>query len=208
MDNTFRTIKEPLSGEISEKKSRFIASIVPVKSEEEALAHIEKIKKLHRDARHNCWAYILSEGNISRSSDDGEPSGSAGKPMTDVIAGKGLKDVCAVVTRYFGGTLLGVGGLVRAYSGAVEEALKDAEFTLMTDCERMTVTCGYTDLGKVKNLIEKTRSKTLAADYAENVVFDIAVVRDDAQKLTSDIKESTADRAAVLSQGVFFCIIS
>ena len=114
--------------EIIEKKSRFIATVAPVESEEEALAFIEAMKKKYWDARHNCFAYVIGErGQLARCSDDGEPGGTAGKPMLDVLMGEELIDVCAVVTRYFGGTLLGTGGLVRAYSGAVKEGLANAQ---------------------------------------------------------------------------------
>ena len=115
-------------GEIVEKKSRFIANIFPVHSEEEALAYIEEIRKKHYDARHNCFAYVIGEKNeVMRGSDDGEPSGTAGRPMLEVLLGEELHDVLAVVTRYFGGTLLGTGGLVRAYSAAVKEGLSKTE---------------------------------------------------------------------------------
>ena len=113
--------------EISEKKSRFIAHIAPAQTEEEAQAFIEKIKKQYWDARHNCWAYSIGEKQPAlRCSDDGEPSGTAGKPMLEVLTGQELHNVVAVVTRYFGGIKLGAGGLTRAYSQAVAEALKEA----------------------------------------------------------------------------------
>ena len=124
MTESSRIVYRGGTGEITEKKSRFIADIRPVSTEEEALAFIEEIRKKYWDARHHCYAYILGErGQQSRCSDDGEPSQTAGRPMLDVLTGEGLTDVCAVVTRYFGGTLLGTGGLVRAYSGAVKEGL-------------------------------------------------------------------------------------
>ena len=124
MTESYRIVYTGGSGEIVEKKSRFIADIRPVSTEEEALAFIEEIRKKYWDARHHCYAYILGErGQYSRCSDDGEPSQTAGRPMLDVLAGEELTDVCAVVTRYFGGTLLGTGGLVRAYSGAVKEGI-------------------------------------------------------------------------------------
>lgn len=121
---SYKIVYEGADGELVEKKSRFIAQIRPVASEEEAFAFIEEVHKKYWDARHHCYAYIIGErAQTARCSDDGEPSQTAGKPMMDVLAGEGLHDVCAVVTRYFGGTLLGTGGLVRAYSGAVKEAL-------------------------------------------------------------------------------------
>ena len=114
-------------GELVEKKSRFIATTRPVESEEEALAFIEEMKKKYWDARHNCFAYVTGDrGQLQRCSDDGEPSQTAGRPMLDVLLGAGIRNICVVVTRYFGGTLLGTGGLVRAYSGAVQEGLKNS----------------------------------------------------------------------------------
>ena len=119
-------------GEIVEKKSRFIGQIEVVKTEEEAYAFIEKIKKKHYDARHNCFAFSIGEDMpLQRFSDDGEPQGTAGKPMLEVINGSGIHNICIVVTRYFGGTLLGTGGLVRAYTDASKEALKYCETKLM-----------------------------------------------------------------------------
>ena len=114
-------------GELTEKKSRFIATTRPVESEEEAVAFIDEMKKKYWDARHNCSAYVIGErGQVQRCSDDGEPAQTAGRPMLDVLLGAEVKNICVVVTRYFGGTLLGAGGLVRAYSGAVQEGLKNS----------------------------------------------------------------------------------
>ena len=113
------------SGELTEKKSRFIANTRPVESEEEALAFVEEMRKQYWDARHNCWAYVIGDrGEKKRCSDDGEPSQTAGKPMLDVLTGSGVTNICVVVTRYFGGILLGTGGLVRAYSGAAKAGLE------------------------------------------------------------------------------------
>lgn len=117
MTEQYKTVYEGGEGEIVEKKSRFIATVRPVETEEEALAFIEEMKKKYWDARHNCSAYVLGERQeLMQCSDDGEPSQTAGKPMMDVLTGAGLTNVAVVVTRYFGGTLLGTGGLVRAYS--------------------------------------------------------------------------------------------
>ena len=137
-------------GEITEKKSRFIATICPVHSEEEALAFIEKTKKKYWDARHNCYAYILGETqSCMRSSDDGEPQGTAGHPMLDVLCGQQLYDVAVVVTRYFGGVLLGTGGLVRAYSQAVQEGLLHCEIIEKKKGIPVEIVTDYTGLGKL-----------------------------------------------------------
>ena len=125
MPESYRFTWQGGTGELIEKKSRFIATVSPVKSEEEAQRFIEQIKKQYWDARHNCTAFTIgSRHQLTRCSDDGEPAGTAGRPMLDVLLGEDIHDTCVVVTRYFGGTLLGTGGLVRAYSGAVQEALK------------------------------------------------------------------------------------
>ena len=124
----YRMLSKGAQAELVEKKSRFIATIRPVSSEEEAVAFIEEMKKKYYDARHNCSAFVIgSKGELTRSSDDGEPSGTAGRPMLEVLTGSGIRNIAAVVTRYFGGVLLGTGGLVRAYSGAVKMALEQCE---------------------------------------------------------------------------------
>ena len=126
MEEAYKILYRGGSGEITEKKSRFIADLKPVSSEEEALAFIEEIRKKYWDARHHCYVYRIGERSQTvRFSDDGEPAQTAGKPMLDVLAGRDIHDVCAVVTRYFGGTLLGTGGLVRAYSQAVQAGLEN-----------------------------------------------------------------------------------
>ena len=124
MLKNYRTVYQGGEGEIVEKKSRFIATVIPAAEEEEALAFIEAMNKKYWNATHNCFAYVIGERNeIQRCSDDGEPSGTAGKPMLDVLLGEELHNTAVVVTRYFGGTLLGTGGLVRAYSSAVKAGL-------------------------------------------------------------------------------------
>ena len=127
MRKPYKILYQGGTAEITEKKSRFIASLRPVQSEEEALLFLEETRKKYWDARHNCYAWIIGEnGEQKRCSDDGEPSQTAGRPMLDVLEGEGICNACAVVTRYFGGTLLGTGGLVRAYSGAVQAGIKSS----------------------------------------------------------------------------------
>ena len=137
--------------EIIEKKSRFIGYAVPAESEEEALAAVEKIKKKHYDARHNCYAFSIGTGPqpLLRFSDDGEPQGTAGKPILEVIGGSGVRNVCIVVTRYFGGTLLGTGGLVRAYTEAAKAALAAGVVKKRRPMIRAKLGMDYGDLGKL-----------------------------------------------------------
>ena len=129
----YKTVLRGGEGEIVEKKSRFIATVIPIKDEQEAIAFIESMKKKYWNATHNCYAYVLGERfEIQRFSDDGEPGGTAGKPMLDVLLGEEIHNTAVVVTRYFGGTLLGTGGLVRAYSKATQEAVSYTHLTLPT----------------------------------------------------------------------------
>lgn len=145
---------EGAEGEIVEKKSRFIAQIAPVETEEEAYAFIEKIKKKHYDARHNCFAFSVgAEMPLLRFSDDGEPQGTAGKPMLELIQNSGIHDICVVVTRYFGGTLLGTGGLVRAYTQATKEALEACTTKLMQQLLPVLIRTNYTDMGKIQYIL-------------------------------------------------------
>ena len=145
MSDHYKILWEGGQGELVEKKSRFIATTEPVETEEEALAFIERTRKKYWDARHNCFAYCIGDKNqLQRCSDDGEPSQTAGRPMLDVLLGAEVHNICVVVTRYFGGTLLGTGGLVRAYSGAVQEGLSNS--TIVEKClgRQLDITTDYT----------------------------------------------------------------
>lgn len=162
-----KIILESKEAEIVEKKSRFIANIAVVGSEEEALEFIDKIKKKYYDARHNCYAYIIGEdGNKKKCSDDGEPQRSAGMPMMEVLENQGYFDIVAVVTRYFGGTLLGVGGLIRAYQGAVIEGLNKSKSGEIRSGFRAKYRFGYDFYGKIKYIAESENI------VIEDTVFD------------------------------------
>ena len=149
MNKDYKTVAREASDEFVEKRSRFIGYVKPVKTEEEAVAFINQKRSEHWDARHNVYAYSLREGNIKRYSDDGEPSGTAGMPVLDVIVKNEIYDVCVVVTRYFGGVLLGTGGLVRAYSQGSKIALESGGIVLMQSCSLCGVSCSYNRYGKV-----------------------------------------------------------
>ena len=149
----YRTIKDFATDQFIERKSRFIGYIAPVSTEEEAQAFVARISKEHRDATHNVYAYVLRKDNISRCSDNGEPQGTAGVPTLDVLLKEGLTDVCCVVTRYFGGTLLGTGGLVRAYSHAAKIAVDAAQIMNMTTCATVMVECSYSFYGKLTYML-------------------------------------------------------
>lgn len=166
------------SAEIVEKKSRFIANVKEVKTEAEAISFIENIRKKYYDARHNCYAYVL--GNFKETkqykySDDGEPANTAGKPMLDVLLNENITNVCAVVTRYFGGTLLGTGGLIRAYQGALKEALKTSEILSLYEGEIFTLSFDYSLFGKLKYFIEEKKYFIIDTNYGLNVKIKVLV---------------------------------
>lgn len=186
-------------GEIVEKKSRFIANVRPVKSEEEAAAFIEEMRKKYWDARHNCYAYMCGERNqVMKCSDDGEPSQTAGRPMLDVLLGQGLHDVCVVVTRYFGGTLLGTGGLVRAYSQAVKEGLAASRILTREKGRKLSVTVDYSTAGRLQYLFAQMDITVLDSQYTDRVEMILLVPEERREEVTEKITEVT-NGTAVLS---------
>jgi len=183
-------------GEIIEKKSRFIATVEPVHSEEEALAFIERIRKQYWDARHNCTAFTIGNRHqLTRCSDDGEPAGTAGRPMLEVLLGEDVHDVAVVVTRYFGGTLLGTGGLVRAYSKSVQEGLKNAAILEKCKAIRLEIHTDYNGIGKIQYLLGQNQIPTLKSEYTDSVFLEVLVPADFLNTLTSAITESTSGQA-------------
>lgn len=170
---SYRTIAAPAQDQFVERRSRFIGYITPVKTEEEAMAFIASKREEHWDATHNVFAYILREGNLCRFSDDGEPSGTAGKPVLDVLQGRGLTDVAVVVTRYFGGVLLGTGGLTRAYSQGARVAVEAAQVLEMHPCTRLRVVCDYSFYGKLSHICPKFLVETAASDFGEAVTLEL-----------------------------------
>lgn len=176
MAESVKILHQETVGEIQEKKSRFIATIRPVATIEEANSFIEETKKKYWDARHNCSALVIGEKNeISRCSDDGEPSGTAGRPMLEVILGAGIHNVCVVVTRYFGGVLLGTGGLVRAYQGAVKEALANAKIMEKTLGITLEINCDYNGIGKIQYIMGQRSIIPIDITYAENVSIKLVI---------------------------------
>lgn len=193
----YRVLLKTGKGEIEEKKSRFICEVRAVHSEQEAISFIAEVKKKYWDARHNCSAFVLgSRQEITRCSDDGEPGGTAGRPMLEVLLGEGLCDVAAVVTRYFGGTLLGTGGLVRAYGGAVKEALKNAETGMMRYGLKLRIGTDYGSIGKLQHLFSK-KGIPAEADYGEEVCFTVTVPVSAAESLKKEVTETTNGKAAL-----------
>lgn len=199
--DSYCTVYREGTGEIVEKKSRFIARVFPVASEEEAFDYLEAVKKEYWDARHHCWAYIIGRnpGN-ERMSDDGEPSGTAGKPILEVLRGKGLTDVFVVVTRYFGGTLLGTGGLVRAYSGAAAEGLAHTEIITRIHGAKLKIDTDYTGAGKIQYLLGQRKLIVLDSIYTEKVEFLVLVPEEEKNAVKKEIMEVSCGQAGVEEQ--------
>lgn len=185
-------------GEIVEKKSRFIGQIEPISTEEEAYAFIERVKKKHYDARHNCFAFSVGgEMPLLRFSDDGEPQGTAGKPILEVINGSGIHNICIVVTRYFGGTLLGTGGLVRAYTDAAKEALLSCETKVRQRIHPVSIVTNYTDMGKVQYILGNADIRIIDTVFAENVTFQTELPVEACERIVAAVTEATGARAVI-----------
>ena len=185
-------------GKITEKKSTFIGAVMPAVSEEEALAFIAAKKKQYYDARHNCFAYITGDGDACiRSSDDGEPSGTAGRPILDMMNGHGLHHAVLVVTRYFGGVLLGTGGLVRAYSQAAEAAISNAVLLERRQGVPLDVTVDYTSLGKVQYLLGEEDIFVRDTDYDAAVTIHAMVPTEKQQKMQKALTDQTGGSAGL-----------
>ncbi|MCD8224833.1 MAG: YigZ family protein [Clostridiales bacterium] len=183
-------------GELVEKKSRFIATTFPVRSEEEAAAFIEQTRKKYWDARHNCTAWVIGGSPLlSRCSDDGEPAQTAGRPMLDVLLGAQLRDVCVVVTRYFGGTLLGTGGLVRAYSGAVTEGLKNSVILEKCRGRNVLVRTDYNGVGKLQYVAGQMGLTIMDTEYTEQVTAKLLVPPALLGSFRAQMEERTAGQA-------------
>lgn len=182
-ESEYLTVKQPAEDSFIEKKSEFIGQICPVKTADEAVEFINSVKAKHRKARHNVYAYIIRDNNISRYSDDGEPQGTGGVPVLDVLKKEGLTDVCVVVTRYFGGVLLGGGGLVRAYSHACKLAVDAAQKMIMCRCSELTVKCDYSLYGKLAYIFPEFGVKITDEIFADEVSITMLVKENLAQKL-------------------------
>lgn len=189
------------SGQIEEKKSVFIANIARADSEEEATAFIETMKKKYWDARHNCSAFVIGErGELTRCSDDGEPSGTAGRPMLEVLLRENIKNIVVVVTRYFGGTLLGTGGLVRAYTQAVKEGLNDCKIGVLRMGVPLALTTDYNGIGKILYLLSAMGLTPKDSDYGEKVTLQVLVPVEEKDRLVRDITEATAGKTEILQE--------
>ena len=189
----YRTVLRPSEVEFTEKRSRFIGHCFPVSSEEEALARLAEMRKTYADATHNCWAYNLENG-IMRFSDDGEPGGTAGMPIMDTLIRRDIKNAIIVVTRYFGGILLGSGGLVRAYSRSASDALQAAGCGIMSPCKVLEFAVDYPRYGGIEGFV-KENSIVDGIDFMENVRFRVTVAEDKAAAFAEELIERTDGRA-------------
>lgn len=196
----YLTIEHEASPEFVEKRSRFIGYIKPVKTEAEALEFINALRSKHWDATHNVYAYVLREQNTCRYSDDNEPQGTAGMPVLDVIRKSGLTDVCIVVTRYFGGILLGGGGLVRAYSHSASIAVEAAGVITMRGCSECSIECTYNQYGKLSSLIPENGGVVDASDFAENVVMNFHIPTSDLQALVKKVTDATSGTVEIIEE--------
>ena len=198
---SYKVLYEAGQGEIEEKKSRFIANTLPVSSEEEAVAFLNKIKKEYWDARHNCYAYTIGKKNeCTRCSDDGEPSGTAGRPILDVLLREEIHNCIVVVTRYFGGTLLGTGGLVRAYQAATQAGLAASTIIEKQFGHKLHVTTDYNGIGKLQYLVAQNQIFTLDTQYTDNVTLDLMIPEENFTDFCAEITEATSGRAIMDSE--------
>ncbi|MCM1134980.1 MAG: YigZ family protein [Clostridium sp.] len=194
----YKVVYQPGRGEYEEKKSRFLADVAPIASEEEAVAFINSIRKKYYDARHHCYAFIIGRNReITRCSDDGEPSGTAGKPILEALLGAEAVNAIIVVTRYFGGTLLGTGGLVRSYTRAAQAGLENAGIAAMCYGMEMTIGIDYPDVGKVQHLLGTWQSTVSDSRYTDKVEFDIRIPAEKEQAVRKAVTEATAGRARI-----------
>ena len=187
--------------EFTEKKSRFIGRVWPVETEEEALEHIQSVKKQHYDATHNCWAYVIKDG-AARFSDDGEPGGTAGNPMMQVLQREELFNVCCVVTRYFGGTLLGAGGLVRAYTKGAKIAIDAAGKSIKRVWSVLYIPCPYTFYERVKLEVAAFGGIIRDTQFGTEVELEILVAQADAQRFLDKITDMTSGTVEGMETGL------
>ena len=188
------TLKVPAGhgeSEYVEKRSSFLGVVEPVSSEEEARAVIAAVKKQHRDARHNCWCYLI-QGGAERYSDDGEPQGTAGIPMLEVFRKAGVSNAVCVVTRYFGGVLLGAGGLLRAYTKAAKDALENAGITEVIPMRELTLRCPYSLLDRIRPEIAAAEAEILATDYAADITLSVRIPEAKADSFSERIFDLTS----------------
>ncbi len=196
---SYKIIKTEGSGEIVEKKSRFIANVFSVESQEEAEQKIAEISKKYWDARHNCYAFVIGPNSENtRCSDNGEPSGTAGKPILEVITGAGITNVLIIVTRYFGGVLLGTGGLVRAYTAAAKEGLANSEVGEKVFSQKLTLKGGYNMINNVQYYLSQNEINIADSRYEADVEFDICIREADVSRIVEGLTQKCEGQLTVI----------
>lgn len=191
----------PGEAKFTEKRSDFLGHVRPVESEEEARAFIERVKKEHYDARHNCWCYRLREGGVERYSDDGEPQGTAGQPMLNVFQREEVTDVVCVVTRYFGGVLLGAGGLVRAYAKSAKDALDAAGLSVVRRWVAMEVPCTYARFEEVRREAARFGGVVEKVDYGADVLLSVLIPEERSASFAAHLLDASAGTVEALETG-------
>ena len=203
--SAYQTLLTPASDEFIVNKSRFIGYASPVKDEVGALAFLEEIRRKHRDATHNCYAYTLGANmGVMRYSDDGEPGGTAGLPMMEVIKKREVCDCCVVVTRYFGGVLLGAGGLVRAYSRGCSIALEAARIVVMEESEQLLCEVAYPLWDRVQHALKSLPVQLLSQEFTSAVTFTLLTRLTDSESVQRELTRLTDGRVEILSEGTEF----
>jgi len=192
---SYKTIEKLGEAVFVDRKSKFIAHTKPVTSEQEALDFLQEMRSKYSDANHNVYAYIIDENNIFRYSDDGEPNGTSGMPVLDSMRNQGIVDAITVVTRYFGGTLLGTGGLVHAYTTSACEAINAAGIITRVLCDSMLVKTDYNLSGKVQYLISSKNYLLEHTEYADNVEFTVSLKKDETGLFVKELADVTAGKA-------------
>lgn len=188
-----KVVLENKEAEIVEKKSRFISNVFYIESEDKALEYLQSIRKKYYDAKHWCYAYIIGkDGSSVKSSDDGEPQGTAGHPMLDILKGMDLTNILAVVTRYFGGTLLGTGGLVRAYSDSLKKSLNNIKCTDILNGYKIEFNINYDDYGKLEKIVNKFYKEDnkvfeIKKEFTNNIKLEYLVIKDIFDKFSQDL---------------------
>lgn len=203
-EKVYITVKGYGEARFEEKRSVFIGYCEHVISEEEALAFVKKIKEKHKDATHNCYGYVMKGGILCRYSDDGEPQGTAGKPILDMLVKSGVDDVCVVVTRYFGGTLLGTGGLVHAYSQGAKMAVEAAGIAQFENYIVLKVSCSYSDYQRIGLELERCEAIIDNTDYSDSVAVQFAVKEKFADEIARKISEISAGKSLPTKLGERF----
>lgn len=205
MKKSFKTINERAEAEIVEKKSRFIANVSPISSEEEATNFIAEIKKQHYNARHNCFAYVIGgDIPIVRFSDDKEPNGTAGKPILDVLLGEKIENAIVVVTRYFGGTLLGTGGLVRAYGKSAKEGILAGKIVQMDVYTKVFISVDYSLIGKIQYEVSNNGHIIIDTEYTDLVKFSLYVKSELVDEFIKNIVNITNNVANINKENEYF----